>query len=303
MEIGKATPALELRHDHGESIRWYQDQQVAFWTDVENNRLWRQEPEAGALSNWTMPEPLSCFALCRDRRFALLGLASQLAFFEFSTGRIETIERIEARLNTRINDGRCDRQGRFVFGTQAMGNPGRPEGACYRLNLDLTVERLPLPRVMVANSLAFSEDGGTFYFCDSPTRRIYRCRYYPNGRIEKPRLFVQLAPSEGQPDGSTVDADGGLWNAQWGGACVVRYDAGGRQTARIDVAADQVSCVAIGGPSRRLLYITTARQINREASNRQPEAGAIFQYESRHCGVPEARFGTAPWRPHLTLVR
>ena len=88
-----------------------------YWTDIEGARLWRYDPRDGR-AFLAMPERLACLALCADPDYLLLGLASRLAFFDHRDGEIETIVEVEAGLPTRVNDGRCDRQGRFVFGTK-----------------------------------------------------------------------------------------------------------------------------------------------------------------------------------------
>jgi L-arabinonolactonase len=244
-----------------------------------------------------MPEALSTFSICANPRFALLGLASRLAFCDFASGAVSTIMRVEPRLNTRINDGRCDHQGRFVFGTQHLGQPPRAVGGFYRLGLDLRLERLPLPAPSVSNSIAFSPDGGTLYFCDSPSRTIQCCRYHADGRVDNLRIFTQLSDATGQPDGATVDSAGGLWNAQWGGARVVRYGPDGVETLRVEVPTHQPSCIALGGPGLDRLYITSARQQDRRALARDPHAGGLFMAAIGHRGLPEAHFGASPGNP------
>ena len=123
-----------------------------------------------------------------------------------------------------------------------FNRPGAPIGHFYRVHPDLRVERLPLPPAGVGNSIAFSPDGETMYYTDSPTRTIWRVDYAADGRIGSPRAFVQLPATSGFADGSTVDASGGLWNAQWRGGCVVRYEADGAESARFEVPASQPTC-------------------------------------------------------------
>ncbi len=193
---------------------------------------------------------------------------------------------------TRINDGRCDAQGRFVFG---MFNAElAPSGHFYRVDAHLGIERLPLPFVAVANSIAFSPDGSRLYFADSPTREIQCAGYHADGRIGVPQLFTRLAASQGYPDGSAVDADGSLWNAQWEGGCVVRYDSTGVETARFAVPATRPTCVAFGGAALDRLFVSTARiGVGDEALRPQPAAGGVFALVPGRRGLPEHRFVTA----------
>jgi len=290
-----AALAIDAKCALGEGATWCARTGRFYWVDIEGARLWRYDPRDASSTSWTMPERLATFALCADPHYLLLGLASRLAFFDLATGGIETIVEIEAGLNTRVNDGRCDRQGRFVFGTKDEGAPARPIGGFYRLNRDLTLERLPLPAPAISNSIAFSPDGATMYFCDSPTREIRACDYGAHGRVSNERLFVRLADATGEPDGSTVDAEGGLWNAHWGGARVVRYDANGVETERVIVPTAQPSCVALGGARLATLYVTSARVgLDADALRRNPLAGGVFIATPARRGLPEPVFEGIP---------
>ncbi|MDR5786468.1 MULTISPECIES: SMP-30/gluconolactonase/LRE family protein [unclassified Caballeronia] len=268
----------------GEGATWCAASGRFWWTDIEGKKLWRYDPRDGASESFDMPERLACFTPCADARFLLLGLASRLAFHEIATGKIETIMEVEADLPTRLNDGRCDREGRFVFGTKHDVDDAQPVGAFYRLNADLSLEKLPLGNCAISNSIGFSPDGATMYYCDSPTRQIRVCDY---PTFDNDRVFVELTDATGVPDGSIVDADGGLWNAQWGGARVVRYESDGRETARIDVPSAQPSCAAFGGADFGTLYVTTARIGLGETD---AHAGGVFVATPGARGIAEAVF-------------
>jgi L-arabinonolactonase len=275
----------------GEGATWCSRSRRLYWTDIEGARLWRYDPVAHASQSWAMPERLATFSLTADPNRLLLGLATHLAFFDLATGAMQPIVEVEPGLNTRVNDGRCDRQGRFVFGTKDEGEPVRPIGGFYRLNRDLSLERLPLPAPAISNSIAFSPDGATMYYCDSPRREIRACDYFADGRIAGERLFTRLTDVSGVPDGSTVDADGGLWNAQWGGARIVRYGVDGVETERVSVPSRQPSCVALGGARLDTLYITTARiGLSGPALLQDPNAGSVFASTMARRGLPEPLF-------------
>ena len=210
---GVAQPVVAAGNQLGEGVLWCPRAQALYWTDILASTLWRHTPHDGTTRQWPMPERLASFALCEADGWLLLGLASQLAFFHLDSGALQPIADVEPDLPTRVNDGVCDRQGRFIFGTlheTEAGVPKQPIGGFYRLNADLSLQRLPLPSVAISNSLAFSPDGGTMYFCDSPTRRIQCCDYAVDGSVGAPRVFVDVAGIPGEPDGSTVDAGGGL---------------------------------------------------------------------------------------------
>jgi L-arabinonolactonase len=287
----RATLAVDTKCVLGEGATWCARSGRLYWVDIEGAQLWRFDPATGERCSWRMPERLATFALTADPQVLLLGLASQLAFFDLTTGEITPIAKVEPNLNTRVNDGRCDRQGRFVFGTKDEADKPQPIGGFYRLNRDLSVERLPLPAPAISNSIAFSPDGSTMYFCDSPTREILACDYGADGHIGQPRVFVRLADADGEPDGSTIDAEGGLWNAQWGAGRVVRYDAQGSETERVLVPARQPSCVALGGARLGTLYVTTAR-VGLDAAKLAAErsSGGVFAATVARRGLPEPVF-------------
>jgi L-arabinonolactonase len=276
----------------GEGALWCASTGRFYWTDIEGERLWRYDPRDASRTCFEMPERLATFALCADPDVLLLGLASRLAFFHLTNGAIETITRVEADLPTRLNDGKCDRQGRFVFGTKHDVAKAKAIGGFYRLNHDLSLERLPLRNCAISNSIAFSPDGTQLYFCDSPTRQIRICDY---DSFDGNRVFATLTDATGEPDGSTVDRDGGLWNAQWGGARVVRYGTDGRETARIEVPTAQPSCVAFGGARLGTLYITSARVgLDDAALQKDLRAGGVFIATPAARGIAEPVFRGHP---------
>lgn len=275
---------VDARNQLGECVLWCERTQRVLWTDINGARLWAHNPATGVTASWVMPERLGSFALTRDDNRLLLGLATRLAFFDFSTGEATTICEIEPGLTTRMNDGRCDRQGRFVFGTFNEVEPRAAIGSFYRLGVDLVLERLPLAHVAIANSICFSPDGTTMYYCDSPDRAIRCCDY---DTVSNDRLFA-LLEGDGEPDGSCIDADGHLWNAQWGGRRVVRYAPDGSIDRIIASPAEQPSCVAFGGPGLDILYASSARVGIADPGD--ADGGLLSLAIDGMKGLPESRF-------------
>ncbi len=282
----------------GEGILWCPHRQSLYWTDIQSSLLYRHTPASGETRRWHLPERLACLALCNDDDWLLLGLASRLAFLHLPSGRVQTIREVEPDLPTRLNDGVCDREGRFVFGTlhePADGGPKQPLGSFYRLDADLSLRQLDLGRVAIPNSLAFSPDGRTMYFCDSPRKIIFRCAYAKDGNVGAVHEWVDLRDMAGEPDGSTVDAEGGLWNAHWGMGRVVRYAPDGHADTTVEVPARQPSRAALGGPGLRTLYITSARDdMSADELRNDPQAGHLFAAAATIAGLPEPRFAGIP---------
>ncbi len=186
----------------------------------------------------------------------------------------------------RMNDGGCDPDGRFYCGSMAYdGTPGA--GALHRLDPDGSVTTV-LTGVTVSNGLAWSPDGGTAYYVDTPTGRIDAFDYTAAAGLTHRRTVVTIPAEVGSPDGLTVDAEGNLWVALWGGGAVHCYTPDGEQVARAGFPVTQVTACAFGGPDLDELYVTTSRQGVEEGT--QPEAGSLFRLRPGVRGLPAHRF-------------
>lgn len=291
------TVAHAVPHVLGEGVIWDDRARVVWWTDIVGRKLWRLDPASGGAKHWDMPERLASFALCEADGWLLLALESRLAFFQPETGEIAELHAVEKNLPTRSNDGASDRQGRFVFGTLHEPEQGdkQPVGGFYRLDRALKLERLPLPGVAISNSIAFSPAGDRMYFCDSPTRKILCCDY--GDTLGEPRVFVDLAGIAGEPDGSTVDAEGALWNAQWGMHRVVRYLPDGTQDRIVDMPTSQPTKPAFGGPGLDTLFVSSARDgLSPAQLADDAQAGFLFSQVVGVTGLRESRFAGTPIR-------
>jgi len=290
----QASLIVDGKNELGECAIWCDRTQSLYWTDIHASTLWNYSPAQRSTRNWRMPERLAVFALTAQPNRLLIGLASQLAFFDLESGAVTTICAVEEDLpTTRLNDGRCDRQGRFVFGTLNEDAGRAPIGSFYRLNGDLTLQRLPLPGVAISNSICFSPDGSRMYYCDTLQKNIMCCDYdVASGDIGNARVFVDLHDAAGGPDGSAIDSQGYLWNAQWGGARVARYAPDGTFERSVAVPVSQPSCPAFGGPDLTTLFVTTAYEgMGATARANEVLAGGLFAAALDGIrGLPEQRF-------------
>jgi L-arabinonolactonase len=286
---------VDGRHVLGEGIVWNERSGRLLWTDIESSELWSHDPQSGALERWPLPERLCSMALTGSDERLLLGLASGLAFFDLRSAELTRLCEVEPHLpSTRLNDGRVDRQGRFVFGMFNEANdPKHPVGGFYRLNHDLSVERLPLGDVAIANSICFSPDGRTMYYADSATREIRCCDYDPDsGAVTNLRVFAHADAAPGDPDGSTIDADGYLWSARWGAGQVVRFAPDGSVDRVLDLPAPQPTCPAFGGPGLDVLYVTSAaKDLSAQELAQAGASGGVFAHAAGVRGLSEERFG------------
>ncbi|CRM78159.1 SMP-30/gluconolactonase/LRE family protein [Pseudomonas lurida] len=240
----------------GECPIWCERTERLFWTDIPGCELRALDPESGEVQRWSLPEPLGSFALTSDEDILLMGLASCLGYYNLSTGRFSKITATPGVAGTRINDGRCDRMGNFVFSTMDTGVPVQTIGRFHQLNAaTLETETLDLPDVAIPNSICFSPDGSTMYYADSLQGCIFCCDY-PS--LENQRVFTTVN-GQGAPDGSCIDAQGFLWNAEWGGSRVVRYATDGKVDSVIDSPCIQTTCPVLAGAGYETLYCTSAR--------------------------------------------
>ncbi|NLG28640.1 MAG: SMP-30/gluconolactonase/LRE family protein, partial [Chloroflexi bacterium] len=200
-------------------------------------------------------------------------------------GFYETIvDAIPEEQDSRFNDVIADPEGRVFCGTMATREH---DARLYRLDTDGSLH-VVVEGVGVSNGLGFTRDGKGLYYTDTRKRTIDLFDYdRATGEISNRRVFAAVPDGEGGPDGMTVDAEGMVWSARWGGSCVVRYDTQGNVTQRITFPAKKVSCPAFGGPEYADLYVTTA------GGNNKPEegagAGALFRVDAGVRGVPEFR--------------
>jgi L-arabinonolactonase len=281
---------VDCRNKLGEVPVWDVAEQALYWVDVEGRKLQRLDHTTGKVTDWNFPERIGSFALRRNGGL-VCALESGFAFFDPSAGAIEWIARPEAMIRrNRFNDGKCDRAGRFWAGT--MDDQLREHtGSLYRLDPDLSVHRMD-GAVGIANSLAWSPDDRVFYFADTLDGTIYAYDFdLASGAIANRRVFATTRDQRGNPDGSTIDAEGYLWNAQWDGWRLVRYAPDGRIDRTVRLPVQKPTSCMFGGSDLSTLYVTSAIwDLAGEALAQQPWAGGLLAVEVGVRGLPEPRF-------------
>ena len=281
---------VDAGNELGEGVLWSPAHGEVQWTDIFGRRFWAHSPSDGQVRSVPLPDRLGCFAPLGGPSI-LAGFAGGLEMFDLEKGTRKLIDAIEQdRPTTRVNDGRLDRCGRFVFGTMDEDPSGaRPLGQIWSFGGRRA--RVLASGVRIANSIAFSPDGRRMYFADTPEKRIRLYDYdLDSGVLSGERVFVTVE-GPGFPDGSTVDAEGCLWNAEWGGGRVVRYRPDGRVDRVLPLPASQVTCCAFGGARLDRLYVTTARTgLDPDMLAAEPHAGALFAFEVGVSGLADASF-------------
>lgn len=274
----------------GEVPMWDVETQRLWWTDIESKVLRRVDPVTGNVDRWDLPERLGSYAL-RTGGGLVCAFESGFAFFDPEDGKLEWIAKPEAKMSrNRFNDGKTDRQGRFWAGTMDDHLSERT-GALYRLDPDLSVHLME-KEIGISNSLCWSPNNTTFYFADTMVQEIWAYKFDgQTGDISERILFADTHEQPGQPDGSTVDSEGFLWNAQWGGWRLVRYAPDGQIDRIVDLPVQYPTSVIFGGPDLSTLFVTTAVwDLEGPALKEQPCAGAVLSLDVGVKGLPESRF-------------
>jgi sugar lactone lactonase YvrE len=278
----------------GECPLWHPVEGTLYWVDIRAPAVRRLDPRSGRVESRAMPGFVGAIALTDSSRL-LVALENRIALLDFATGALSTLTGVADMMDGhRFNDGRCDPAGRFWVGT--MHNLTRaPEGVLYRLDpAGLTPV---LHGISIPNSLAWSPDGGVLYFADSLQHRIDAYDFDPaTGTLGGCGTFAQIA-RPAFPDGSAIDADGFLWNAEFFGSRVVRYAPSGAVDRVVAMPVDRPTCCAFGGEGLGTLFITTTCQhMTTEQRAAQPLAGALFALEVDTPGLPEPAVRLAPFR-------
>jgi len=277
-------------HSLGESPVWSVQDEALYWVNIHGPTIHRLKPGTGELETWTLPDAVGSIGL-RAKGGLVAATKHGFHFFDTMTGKLTHIADPERHLiDNRFNDGRCDRRGRFWSGT--MNDSARePTGSLYCLEPNLSVRTIR-SGIIVPNSLAWSPDDKVMYFADTHRNTIWAYDFdIDTGAITNERVFGDSKERIARPDGSTVDADGCLWNAEYGGGRVVRYTPQGKIDRTIELPVTQTTCCVFGGPRLETLYVTSARQrLTAEQLAAQPLAGALFAVEPGVSGLPEPGF-------------
>lgn len=284
---------------------WHPVDEKLFWVDLPLGRLYQYDPE---IDNWELlyqGEIIGGITIQEDGALLLFMAGERIQAWD--RGELKTISPFDQRKRDfRFNDAITDPRGRVFTGTLAvarrrkgktpaalvrklrryigLGNRER-EGALYRLDLDGRLIRL-MDSAGRPNGMGFSPDERLLYVTDSLRRTIYAWEYEADtGAIRNRRVLVDPPPGEGVPDGLTVDSQGYIWSAMFGGGCVVRYRPDGKVDRCVEIPTRKVSSLTFGGSDYRSLFVTTGGGVNRSVDD--PYAGAIFRIDVETAGVAE----------------
>ncbi|MDR2117161.1 MAG: SMP-30/gluconolactonase/LRE family protein [Planctomycetaceae bacterium] len=309
----------------GEGPVWHDLEQRLYWLDIEGLMLHRFDPANGIDESFPLPNQTGCLVPCRNGN---LLLATQTGIEEVRlTSRItesvteniagnvaenaieNAIEIIETNTKihpesqipeNRYNDGKCSPEGRFWFGSL---NKQRQQGRASLYVLDGDGCRTAITGATNSNGLAWSPNGNTFYWIDTPTLRVDAFDYHSGeGKLSNRRTVIAFpnistennSDNFGRPDGMTIDSDGMLWIAHWLGGRITRWNpVNGQLLETIRLPVSRVTSLTFGGSELKTIFITTASLgLTPEMQPLEPNAGGLFVYESKIAGLPVSYYSS-----------
>jgi len=266
----------------GEGPLWHQQENKLYWVDILRGQIQTYDPgtakyeiiyEDRTVGGYTF-EPDGSLILFRDKGNIV----------QFKNGKVikTLLEQIKGEVDGRFNDVIAAPCGRVFCGTMPTEKHG---GSLYRLDTDGSLNRV-VQDTGVSNGLGFTPDNKQMYHTDSTVRKIYRYDYdQQTGEISNKIVFAEIDESLGVPDGMTVDMQGHVWSAIWGGSCVIEFDAQGKELNRYHTTCQRPSCVSFIGPDYKRMVITSF------GGQGEPEfgenAGSLFTMQCDVAGKPE----------------
>lgn len=283
-----ATVVVDRRFETGEGPLWHGEDHRLYWTDIPAGNLHRYDPATGDVEQFYEGESVGGFTIQSDGSLALFMTEGHVALHR--DGELETvIDVIAGEDGMRFNDVIADPHGRVFAGTMDVDDFS--VGRLYRLDTDGTITEI-LESIELPNGMGFTPDQSELYVTESNANTIHLYDYdEATGEISDPRTFAELPDEEGMYDGLTVDAEGRVWSALWGGNAIVRHDADGEIAERFEIPAEYVTCPTFGGESLTDLYVTSAAS---DADPDEPHAGAVFHLEPGVEGTPEFTSNISP---------
>jgi sugar lactone lactonase YvrE len=286
----------DSRCETGESPVWQSQEQALYWVDIPSGTLNRWRLADGNIQKWQAPEMLACVAAHAQGGWVAGMQSGMFHLLPQDDGTLQCAPLAavaHAQPGMRFNDGRCDRQGRFLAGTMVMDMGLSAYAGCvYSYSNDSSQLNQLLHGFITPNGMAFSPDGRTMYLSDShpSVQAIWAFDYdTATGTPSNRRLFVDMQPLPGRPDGAAVDADGCYWICANDAGLVHRFTPQGRLDQSLAVPVKKPAMCAFGGAQLDTLFVTSIRPSDIDLSD-QPLAGGVFALRPGVKGLPEPMF-------------
>lgn len=277
----------QRRNRLGESPLWDHREGRLFWVDSIAPAICSSDGEGGDIHEWATPQAVGSIALAREG--LLVALADGFYRFDPAEGSCECIVRPDlGDPPVRFNDGKADRQGRFISGTMRPDAAESTAARLFRLDPDGRAVQIE-GGYALTNSICFSPDGATLYFSDSHEGLVRAYDYdTATGTPSNRRTLIETRPLGSVPDGATVDADGCLWIAMVQAQKLLRVSPAGEPLAEIETPMPFPACPAFGGAGLATLYVTAIGSSGSLTTD-HPDAGRTIAITGLPApGLPEA---------------
>ena len=266
----------------GEGTMWSVREQALYWVDILGHRVNRLAAD-GTVESWQLDDYVG-WLVEREQGGLIAGIGRDFVRLSLSPLAVEPIASPEPELEgNRVNDAKADRFGRIWAGTMPV-SADRPTGSFYRLDPDGSATRVDGPYT-IPNGPAIRADGRSMFHSDTALDTIFRFDINDDGSLGPRATFVAFDRDWGHPDGMTLDAEGHLWVACWGGGRVIRFTPEGQVERTVMLPASQTSNCTFGGPDLDRLFVTSAA-----VGVDEPEAGALFEIEPAVRGLAASRY-------------
>ena len=278
----------------GEGPVWDENTNHILWIDIVNALIIEHDLKTGEENKIPTCSMIGSFAIMEDGNL-IAALQEGIAIIPRAGGKKQIIADPEQEIPTnRFNDGKCSPDGHFWAGSMSL-NEIDPSGSLYSLDEKFNVQKHEVG-LTISNGLCWSLDKKYFYFIDTPTLRVVRYEY-SNGNVYNKQTVIQIdASKDGYPDGMTIDMEGNIWIAHWGGWQVTKWNpVSGEKIDAIELPVSQVTSICFGGQDFKDIFITSARRgLSQDQLQSEPLAGATFHVKNTgHQGLPFYRFKNA----------
>lgn len=284
---------LEEFMELGEGPCWDEEEQALYWVDTDLKRVHKYCPYSGEKKTYQLNQKVGS-AVKETAQTLICALENGFYRLNQADGAQKfLLTPKEHRSENIFNDGKCDKAGNFWAGTVHIDELEN-RGLLYCLKSDMECE-VKVRDITISNGIAWTEDYKTMYYIDTPTMQVAAFDYDIDAcTVSNKRIVIEFSPDDGMPDGMTIDEEGNLWVAMWGGYSVCKCDPrNGRIMGKVKVPAANVTSCIFGGKDLDTLYITTAMaELTPREREKQPLAGGVFQLKTDTKGFPSNRFAT-----------
>ena len=284
----------EARYLLAEGPLWDHENELYYWVDIVGKKVCSLEVESSTYREYTFEKEIGTIALTAGEEL-LLAMSDGVYLFGREQNSLRLLTNtVPPDSDQRYNDGKCDAAGRLIVGTTSLSGRER-RGFLFQIEYSETMVRREtlLKEVSISNGLCWNQDNSIMYYIDSPTGQISAFAYdLSTGSLGRERCLARIPAEEGVPDGMTIDTEGRLYVAHWGGGRVSVWDSGsGKRVDEIAVPAPHVTSCTFGGRDLSELIISSARtDLSPEELKEYPLSGSMFRYQTDTRGRETHRF-------------